>query len=85
MFNRSRWANNCTVPPLFYICCYGAFFIMIDYSKKDYSKTCEHCKHRCFSHCDNEKGKNYIPESIRSNTDNLDMYDTCGQFETRKK
>ena len=28
MFNRSRWANNCTVTPLFYICCYGAFFIM---------------------------------------------------------
>ena len=29
LFNRSRWANNCTVTPLFYICCYGAFFIMI--------------------------------------------------------
>jgi hypothetical protein len=28
MFNRSRWANNCTVTPLFYIFCYGAFFIM---------------------------------------------------------
>lgn len=28
MFNRSRWANNCTVTPLFYICCYGAFYIM---------------------------------------------------------
>ena len=28
MFNRSRWAKNCTVTPLFYICCYGAFFIM---------------------------------------------------------
>ncbi len=28
MFNRSRWAKNCTVTPLFYICCYGAFLIM---------------------------------------------------------
>ena len=28
MFNQSRWANNCTVTPLFYICCYGAFIIM---------------------------------------------------------
>lgn len=25
--NRSRWANNCTVTPLFYICCYGAFLL----------------------------------------------------------
>ena len=29
MFNRSRWAKNCTVTPLFYICCYGAFLFMI--------------------------------------------------------
>lgn len=28
MFNRSRWVDNCTVTPLFYIYCYGAFFIM---------------------------------------------------------
>ena len=27
MFNRSRWTNNCTVTPLFYICCYGAFLL----------------------------------------------------------
>ena len=27
MFNRSRWAKNCTVTPLFYICCYGAFLL----------------------------------------------------------
>ena len=25
MFNLSRWANNCTVTPLFFIMCYGAF------------------------------------------------------------
>ena len=24
-FNQSRWANNSTVTPLFYICCYSAF------------------------------------------------------------
>lgn len=28
MLNRSRWAKNSTITPLFYICCYGAFFIM---------------------------------------------------------
>jgi hypothetical protein len=27
MFNRSRWVNNSTVTPLFYICCYGAFLL----------------------------------------------------------
>ena len=39
MFNRSRWANNCTVTPLFYICCYGAFLVMkcVKFSK-DYIK-----------------------------------------------
>jgi len=36
MFNQSRWAKNCTVTPLFYICCYGAFIIMkIDFQMLD--------------------------------------------------
>ena len=26
MFNRSRWAKNCTVTPLFYFFCFGAFY-----------------------------------------------------------
>lgn len=39
MLNRSRWAKNSTVTPLFYICCYGAFFIMIKDVNSAYKHT----------------------------------------------
>jgi hypothetical protein len=39
MFNKSRWAKKCTVTPLFYICCYGAFLFMIDNVNTAYKHT----------------------------------------------
>lgn len=52
--------------------------------KKDYEKVCGKCKHKPFSHCENPKGRNYIPEGKRKNTDNIDEFDTCYHFEQRR-